>query len=71
MRVEKPVHLYCVTVPDDPSEDWFVFATHAHLVRAFFEDYEGFESREAEVRLTSVIADCVGLARMILERVLR
>jgi len=51
MRVEKPVHLYWVTVPDDPSEDWFVFATHAHLARAFFEDYEGFESREAEVRL--------------------
>ena len=71
MRVEKPVHLYWVTVPDDPSEDWFVFATQANLARAFFEDYEGFESREAEVRLTSVIADCVGLARMILERVLR
>jgi hypothetical protein len=51
MRVEKPVHLYWVTVPDDPSEDWFVFATHAHLARTFFEDYEGFESREAEVRL--------------------
>jgi hypothetical protein len=51
MRAEKPVHLYWVTVPDDPSEDWFVFATQAHLARAFFEDYEGFESREAEVRL--------------------
>jgi hypothetical protein len=51
MRVEKPVHLYWVTVPDDPSEDWFVFATQANLARAFFEDYEGFESREAEARL--------------------
>ena len=51
MRVEKPVHLYWVTVPDDPSEDWFVFATQAHLARAFFEDYEGLGSREAEVRL--------------------
>jgi hypothetical protein len=51
MRAEKPVHLYWVTVPDDPSEDWFVFATQAHLSRAFFEDYEGFESREAEARL--------------------
>ena len=51
MRVEKPVHLYWVNVPDDPSEDWFVFATQAHLARAFFEDYEGLESREAEVLL--------------------
>jgi hypothetical protein len=51
MRVEKPVHLYWVTVPDDRSEDWFVFATQAHLARAFFEDYEGLESREAEVLL--------------------
>src|SRR5690348_16557463 len=23
----RPVHLYWVTVPDDPSEDWFVIAT--------------------------------------------
>jgi hypothetical protein len=38
MRVEKPVHLYWITVPDDPGEDWFVFATQAHLARAFFED---------------------------------
>jgi hypothetical protein len=51
MRVEKPGHLYWVTVPDDPSEDWFVFASEAHLAGAFFEDYEGFESHEAEVRL--------------------
>jgi hypothetical protein len=51
VRVEKPLHLYWVTVPDDPSEDWFVFATQAHLARAFFEDYEGFEYREAEARL--------------------
>ena len=51
MRVEKPIHLYWVTVPEDPSEDWFVFATQAHLDRTPFEDYEGFESREAEVRL--------------------
>jgi hypothetical protein len=43
--------LYWVTVPDDPREDWFVFATQAHLARAFFKDYEGFESREAEVQL--------------------
>jgi hypothetical protein len=51
MRVEKPVHLYWVTLQDDPSEDWFVFATQAHMARAFFEGYEGFESGEAEVRL--------------------
>ena len=51
MGLEKPVHLYWVTVPDDPSEDWFVFATQAHLARAFFEDYEGFDTREAEARL--------------------
>jgi hypothetical protein len=29
MRVEEQVHLYWVTVPDDPSEVWFVFATQA------------------------------------------
>jgi hypothetical protein len=51
MGLEKPVHLYWVTVPDDPSEDWFVFATQAHLARAFFENYEGFDTREAEARL--------------------
>jgi hypothetical protein len=51
MRVEKPIHLYWVTVPEDPSEDWFVFATQAHLDRTPSEDYEGFESREAEARL--------------------
>ena len=50
MGVEKPVHLYWVAVPDDPSEDWFVFATQAHLARRFFEEYEGFEYREAEAR---------------------
>lgn len=51
MGLEKPVHLYWVTVPDDPSEDWFVFATQAHLARNFFEEYEGFETRETETRL--------------------
>ena len=51
MGLEKPVHLYWVTVPDDPSEDWFVFATQAHLARKFFAEYEGFESGEAEARL--------------------
>jgi hypothetical protein len=49
--LEKPIHLYWVAVPDDPSEDWFVFAAQAHLARRFFEEYEGFEDREAETRL--------------------
>ena len=48
---EKPVHLYWVTVPGDPSEDWFVFATQAYFARRFFEEYEVFETREAEARL--------------------
>jgi hypothetical protein len=51
MGLEKSVHLYWVAVLDDPSEDWFVFATQAHLARRFFEEYEGFENREAEARL--------------------
>lgn len=51
MRLEKPVHLYWVAVPDDPSEDWFVLATQADLARQFFEEYEGFESHEAKARL--------------------
>jgi hypothetical protein len=51
MGLEKSVQLYWVAVPDDPSEDWFVFATQAHLARRFFEEYEGFENREAEARL--------------------
>jgi hypothetical protein len=51
MGIAKPVHLYWVTVPHDPSEDWFVFATQAHSARQFFEEYEGFEVHEAEARL--------------------
>ncbi|UWZ85269.1 hypothetical protein [Occallatibacter riparius] len=51
MEFQKPVHLYWITVPDDPSEDWFVFASQAHLARQFFEEYEGFETGEAEARL--------------------
>jgi hypothetical protein len=51
MRVEKHFHLYWVTVPDDPSEDWFVFATQPRSARAFFENSEGFETREAEALL--------------------
>jgi hypothetical protein len=51
MGLEKPVHLYWVTVPDDPSEDWFVFATQAPMARRFFAEYEGFETSEAEARL--------------------
>ena len=46
MRVERPVHLHWVVVPNDPGEAWFVFVTQAHWVPAFFEDYEGFKSRE-------------------------
>lgn len=51
MGLENPVHLYWVTIPDDPSEDWFVFATQAPMARRFFAEYEGFESSEAEARL--------------------
>lgn len=51
MTVKELIHLYWVTVPDDPSEDWFVFATQDHLAREFFESYEGFEAGEAEARL--------------------
>lgn len=51
MEFEKPVHLHWVTVPDDPSEDWFVLALQARMARRFFADYEGFETREAEARL--------------------
>jgi hypothetical protein len=51
VELEKQVHLYWVAVPNDPSEDWFVFATQAYLARQFFEEYEGFDAREAEARL--------------------
>jgi hypothetical protein len=51
MGLEKPVHLYWVGVPDDPSEDWFVFATKAPTARKFFAEYEGFDTSEAEARL--------------------
>ena len=32
MRVEKPVHLYWVTVPDDPSEDGEIFRAYVEQV---------------------------------------
>lgn len=51
MGYQKPVHLYWVTVPDDPSEDWFVFAIQAPLARKFFAEYEGFETSETEARI--------------------
>ena len=51
MRLEKPVHLYWVTVPDDPSEDWFIFACQSHMARSFFAEYEGFKTSETEARL--------------------
>lgn len=51
MRAVEQIHLYWVTVPYDPSEDWFVFAVEPRSARAFFEEYEGFEAGEAETRL--------------------
>jgi hypothetical protein len=65
VRVEKPIHLYWRTVPDDLSEDWFVFATQAYLARAFFEGYEGFETFEAEV---AQLSDLEALGFEILSR---
>ncbi len=51
MQAGEHIHLYWVTVPYDPTEDWFVFATGSLSARAFFEEYEGFETGEAETRL--------------------
>ena len=51
MESERPVHLYWVNLPDDPSEDWFVLAPQALMARRFFAEYEGFETREAKARL--------------------
>jgi len=32
MGLEKAAQLLSVTVPDDPSEDWFVFAARFHSI---------------------------------------
>lgn len=68
MGLEKPVHLYWVTVPDDPSEDWFVFATRAPLARRFFAEYEGFETHEAEARLIGRNVHLYGLENLEMPR---
>lgn len=51
MERERPVHLYWVNVPGDPSEDWFVLVPQALIARRSFAEYEGFETREVEARL--------------------
>jgi hypothetical protein len=51
MRVESRFHLFWVTVPEDPSEDWFVFAPGPSSAQSFLESYEGFDRRKAEARL--------------------
>jgi len=51
MGVEKTIQLYWVTVPDDPSEDWFVFAIDVRSARKFFASFEDFDTRDTEAIL--------------------